>query len=378
MNRGRPYLVVPKLVPQPTWGGTYIASYKQWMHMPELHNVKIGQSYELYRESSLVLNCIDSTSIDFKPEIDGQEKSPDTISINRIISHDPEGVLGKKFVQRFGKEMTILIKFTQALGNSFQLHRQPNRPCGHWIPKAESWYFFEQGTLTYGIKPGINITDYKSTCIKINTFMKNLSAQVVSGNLSISQAKEKAQIFIKERDPWQFVNVHTVPSGTIVDLSNGGIHHSWEADESLPNGNIVYEVQQNVMDDDCTIRSFDQGKIKEDGTIRTIHIDDYFSSIDTDSTKNSISYAEKKAKGTTLFDTPYYSMDELSVTQTVQFQTKESFVHLFVKEGEISVTADNVTVHVTCGHSIFIPYIAQVYTITPLDKKAVLLSTYTR
>ncbi len=43
----RPYLILSKLVEQQTWGGSYIAQFKN-IEDGELKAKKIGQSYELY------------------------------------------------------------------------------------------------------------------------------------------------------------------------------------------------------------------------------------------------------------------------------------------------------------------------------------------
>ena len=55
MDTKRPYLVIPKLVEQPTWGGQYIADVKGWLRLQGLDQLKIGQSYELFSGSNLSL-----------------------------------------------------------------------------------------------------------------------------------------------------------------------------------------------------------------------------------------------------------------------------------------------------------------------------------
>ncbi|QQR52772.1 hypothetical protein IPG36_01470 [bacterium] len=51
----RPYLVIPKLIKQPTWGGSYIVAAKGWSDHEGLGDLKIGQSYELFSGSNLSL-----------------------------------------------------------------------------------------------------------------------------------------------------------------------------------------------------------------------------------------------------------------------------------------------------------------------------------
>lgn len=347
----KPYLIIPYLIEQPTWGGQYICEKKGWLNKKEFAGKKIGQSYELYDRSTLSTSITSSHDPLFGPE----EKN--TIP----ISHFAE------------KRAFPLIKFTQAKGNSFQLHIKPTTVDARWKQKSESWYYFEDGKITFGLKKGADIHKYKDTCIAINNHMKSLSEQLVKKEMSKEEAQKRANEFIVEKNPWQFVNVCGVKKGDIVDLSGGGLHHSWEEDSvHYPLGNVLYEVQQDVMDPVCTIRSFDQGKFKEDGTIREIHIDDYFKYIDTDEIRNTL-IIEKNKDGV-LFDTNYYSLTLLSLSQNTMMQSVTSFHHLFVKEGEIEVE-DTLRNRVTVGqgHSCFIPKDVS-YEIRPKTTSEVLLT----
>jgi mannose-6-phosphate isomerase class I len=329
----KPYLIVPYLIEQPTWGGEYICEKKEWLNKPSLRGKKIGQSYELYDRTLLAKTIMSSEDPLFGPEV------LDTISISEFVEDRP----------------FPLIKFTQAKGNSFQLHVKPLITDSRWKQKAESWYYFENGKITFGIKKGTDVNKYKETCISINNMMKKLSEMIIKKTISVEQAKKEAKAFISEKNPWQFVNVCEVKKGDIVDLSGGGLHHSWEEDIiNYPMGNILYEVQQDVMDPVCTIRSFDQGKFKDDGTIREIHIDDYFKYVDLDEKRNTLTV--EKNKNGTLFDTDYYSLSLLTILETKKMESSTSFHHLFVQTGKITVqdTIGNTTT-VGEGHSCFIP-----------------------
>jgi len=347
----KPYIIIPSLIEQPTWGGTYICDKKGWSKKEELIGKKIGQSYELYSRTKLAFDISSTDDSLFGPQY------KNTIDVALFQE----------------KKLLPLIKFTQAKGNSFQLHIQPNKNDAHWQPKAESWYYFENGKITFGVKKGIKIEDYKKTCIKINKKMKELSSEVLKNKITINAANKFAQEYIHSENPWQFVNIHEVKKGDVVDLSGGGLHHSWEEDlVSCPMGNIVYEVQQDVMDPVSTIRSFDQGKFKEDGTIREIQIDDYFKYIDLDEKKNTLSM-EKKEDGR-LFDTPHYSLTSLKSVSDINMNSESSFHHIFVKDGSVDVVGiSGKPIHVGTGHSCFIPQGIS-YTICPKDKGEVLLT----
>ena len=115
---------------------------------------KIGQSYELYGKSKLAVNITDSSDKKFTPEFSFlQIRDAEFITLSDLVKENPADMLGEKVYTQFG-EMPLLIKFTQALGNSFQLHIKPDQQSEKWQPKAESWYYFEKGLLTFGIKKG--------------------------------------------------------------------------------------------------------------------------------------------------------------------------------------------------------------------------------
>ncbi|MBI1862579.1 hypothetical protein HYS00_00495 [Candidatus Microgenomates bacterium] len=366
----RPYLVIPLLIEQPTWGGDYILTMKKWIQNPSLMAKKIGQSYELFGRSKLQVNITDTTDPRFAPEMGNAEGRPiedlgltedrDYIQLSRIIPHMP-----------------LLIKFTQAAGNSFQMHVKPGTSHERWKPKPESWYYFEDGLISCGVKPGADIGRYKEVCLEIEAMMKDLSAKVQNSDMSISDALRTSKEKIKELNPWQFVNILETKKDDLIDLSEGGIHHSWEEDRTrAPLGNVVYEVQVDVMDPYCTIRSFDQGKIKEDGTIREIHVDDYFRYIDTRADHNDIKYLSRTRKDDNLLTTPYYSLDIIELSGRSPQEISHSFHHLFVKSGSVRVECGDGSVMVTAGHSCIVPGQAGTYTLTSRAPQSVILKTY--
>lgn len=376
-NIFRPYIIIPKFIEQPTWGGDYIVKYKGWDEKSNVQGKKIGQSYELYGQSKVLVDINDSADLNWNAYFDEDEHiQATTLSLPELIKNDPEKILGKPVYEKFGG-MTVLIKFTQAKGNSFQLHVKTGTPNTSWKPKPESWYYFEKGYLTFGIKKGIDIDAYKRTCIEIDTYMHHLSQQIKSGILTIPEAKNEAKKMVVQKNVWQYVNVLHVSKYSAIDLSPGGIHHSWEEDPDSELGNVLYEVQVDAKDEESTLRSFDQGKLKDDGSVRKLTIDEYFTYIDTSDSANDITKALTKPKGNSIFQTSWYNMDEIAISQTITLNTDDSFHHLFVRDGEIMVETFYGQVHLTRGHSCFIPNAVKSYTITP-KKESVILKTYVR
>ena len=346
----KPYLVVPFLVEQPTWGGEYICEKKGWLNKEGLIGKKFGQSYELYSKSLLATSIQTSDDPLFSPKV------TDTVSISSFIED-------KSFP---------LIKFTQAKGNSFQLHIKPGVGDPFWQPKAESWYYFEDGKITFGIKKGADLTMYKEMCFSIDNKMKKLSRMVIDKIITIVHAEQEAKKFIQEKNPWQYVNIHEIQKGDVVDLSGGGLHHSWEEDnEKLPLGNVLLEVQQDEMDPVSTIRSFDQGKFLKDGTIREINIETYFKYLDISEERNTL---KTQQNDLLLFNTSYYSLNKINIEKKIDMKSETSFHHIFVKEGSITVGSENGEIFVSHGHSCFIPK-GITYTINATEKSEV-LQTY--
>lgn len=372
----RPYLIIPRLVEQPTWGGSYIAAYKN-LKDQELRAKKIGQSYELFGGSLLSLYS-DTSDRQFLEDVVWYNKKgtpapgSEFVGLDELLKENHRKVLGPAVKS---PSMPLLLKFTQALGNSFQLHVK--KPAAGWKPKPESWFYLEDGVLTFGIKQHCDLAQYKAVCFEVEDFMKNLSGQVKSRTISYEEAARQAAEFIKKANPWQFVNVHRVKKHTTIDLSPGGLHHSWEEDaQHCPLGNVVFEIQQDVSDDDSTIRSFDKGKIKKNGEIRPIQVEDYFANLDTDPGHNDLSLATRKRSGTNLLTTPYYSLDLVPVNKEIEQETLSSFIHLFVVEGGLEVESASHTVSVDRGYSCLVPHTTGIFSLIPTKPNTVVLKSY--
>lgn len=374
----RPYLVLARLMEQSTWGGSYIAAFKN-IQDPELQKRKIGQSYELFGKT-ILSRATDTSDPQFQNDLITYNRSQELpvdkefVSLGDLISIDPKAVLGPAIRQ---DTMPLLLKFTQALGNSFQIHVKKNSCSSRWKAKPESWYYLEDGIITFGVKKGVDLGKYKKICLSIEAKMSELSRLIKQKRLSYKEASKAADDYIKEKDPWQFVNLHKVKKYTIVDLSAGGIHHSWEEDPvGHPQGNVLYEVQTDVDDHTSTIRCFDRGKIKPDGTVRDIHVEDYFSNLDLDPKHNSLDPLLHKKNDESLLQTPNYSLDALTITKELLVTTGHSFVHFFVVEGDLQLETTNTTLVIAQGHSCFVPHAVGSFSLSPVSDRTRVLKTY--
>ena len=326
----KPHLIIPNLIKQPTWGGTYILEYKNFTNQA-LSNKRIGQSYELYESSNL--SAKNTTGANPSVEL-SDPKNPtqvqvfyeddEVISIDQLIKVDPVKVLGEKYTQKFGNRVKTLIKLNQAKGNSYQIHVK--KPVGKWQPKPESWFFFENGLISLGIKKGANWDQYYQYCLEIDQLAQDLGQKVKNQELAIDTARKQLQVFITNHNPEQFINLLEIKKGQAIDLSGGGVHHSWEENDQIcPRGNIVYEVQENAYDEVSTIRSFDKGKIKDDGSTRELQIEDYFEHVERSEKDNlpgnyvveaEIVSQTDQSLVEQVFTTPRYAMQKVSFTDS--------------------------------------------------------------
>lgn len=381
----KPYIVIPRLISQPTWGGSYIVSMKSWNTRKELDSAVIGQSYELYSGSKFAGTIKDTSEKMFLPESDGIQtpehngtpNAAGVIELAGLMADDADQLIGPAVNSKF-RCMPLLLKLTQARGNSFQLHVKPGDNHGKWSAKPESWYFFENGDITIGIRPGCDVTEFKKICLKADESMHDLSRRVKSGELALSAARTRAREIVLKLNPWQFVNTLSVPAGSVVDPSAGGIHHSWEENGQPGSvGNIVYEIQQDVMDPISTIRCFDQGKFTDDGSVRQLQIEDYFRHLDIDLKHNDISRLVYIPKSRILVANDLYRMEELTITSTETVETGQSFHHLFLRSGSARVQTDAGSVRFSAGHSVFVPFGALKYEIIPESPTRVIISSVT-
>lgn len=366
-------MVIPKLIEQPTWGGSYILEMKNWSKHKDFFGKKIGQSYELFSGTKLLLDITSTDDSRFVGELGSADSSK---VLNQTGYEENKDFLNIKEVTGL-YEKVHLIKLNQSNGNSFQLHIKKGIPHDRWLPKPETWYYFEDGLVTFGVKKGVALSDYKNACEEIEREMKSLSSQVKAGQISLDDAKKKSKEFIGKVNPWQYVNSHVVKKHSVVDPSAGGIHHSWEEDlENYPLGNVLYEIQKDVMDPVCTIRSFDKGKFKSDGSIREIHVSDYFKYLDSSEVHNDIGKMTPKRNGNSLIRNEDYALDILEVDGEISDETKGFYSHLFVRDGKVEVTAPDGKVTVTEGHSCFIPENVLTYSVRSLAGKSVLLKAH--
>ena len=362
-----PWRVQDELIEQPSWGGRYIVDLKGLSDDPQWQGKKVGQSYEMAKAAKL----IDPSDGTVRP-------------LSELIGEDAAGLLGPKVVDKFGTDLSLLIKLTQAKGNSFQVHLPEGKQRGHWEPKPEAWFYLAPGLYTFGLKAGTSFEAYSRVLHRIDGEMERLSEEVKSGKRTVEDARAQAHQCIQTLDPYAYVNVVEAHTDDIVDLTAGGIHHSWEQDDArFPDGNLVYEVQIDVPDNLCSMRGFDKGKFQDNGRLRPTHVADYLGTIEQDPAHNDLSQHVQKpsiiaegpgVKVEKLFRTPYFCTDRLTLAagQSLPQPLDDGFHHLFLHAG--TATVGDATLEQ--GRSYVLPAALGEYTLTAGDKDTVILKTY--
>ena len=362
-----PWRVQDELIEQPSWGGRYIIDLKGLSDDAQWQGKKVGQSYEMSKAARLI-----------DPADGGVHALAD------LIAQNAESLLGQPVLDAFGPDLSLLIKLTQAKGNSFQVHLPEGKTLGHWQPKPEAWFYLAPGLYTFGLKAGTDAAAYSRVLHSIDEEMHRLSEEIKNGRRTVDDARAQAHQRIQTLDPYAYVNLVEAETDDVIDLTAGGIHHSWEQDDArFPDGNLVYEVQLDVPDELCSMRGFDKGKFLDDGGTRPTHVADYLATIEPDPLHNELHRHIRKpqvmedlgdAKTEMLFHTPYFNLDRLTVAPGYGLgqSLAGGFHHLFMHQGAARVGDATLAQ----GRSYVIPAVMGEYTLVAAAAQTVILKTY--
>ncbi len=362
-----PWQVQDELIEQPSWGGRYIIDLKGLGDDPQWRDKKVGQSYELAKASKLI-----------------DPKTGTAHALGDLIAQDKVSLLGQPVVDKYGADVSLLIKLTQAKGNSFQVHLPEGEHLGHWVPKPEAWFYLAPGLFTFGLKLGTSFEAYSRILHTLDDDMQRLSAEVKAGRRTVDDARKQAQQRIQTLDPFAYVNLVEAQTDDLIDLTPGSIHHSWEQDDArFPDGNLVYEVQIDVSDDKCSMRGFDKGKFLDDGGVRATHVADYLATVGQDAEHNDLSRHIRKpqvledthdSKTESLFRTPYFNLYRLTINPggSLKQSLADGFHHLFVHQGVAKIGGKTLEQ----GRSYVLPAALGEYALEATGTPVVVLKTF--
>ena len=426
-----PFSCEALIIEQPTWGGTAILEKKGLSDDPAWRGKKVGQAFE--NHAWLPVHTPDGWTVSI-------------LDVSLVLGELFLGPVAWRTVPAMGQ----LRKDTEAYGNSFQLHlSEPKwivrggRPA-LLIPKSEAMRYLDQpGLLSCGVKCRTEAEwrDYERRLRNIDAGMSKLSSGILSGGLSLAEAKQQARQLMLDNNPYLWVHLLIPQPEVVVDFSTPRRHHNWEENNDASRElfaaagidlarlqglcvNKLDEIQIGLYvdlagtaikqepislagfaglslirkrervivltDDNSSIRGFDKGKFKADGTVRPLDVDTYFDHIDRRPEVNIPDQAIVKPKVRQLaegtirrydFDTGLYAFTVLETSKPNPERSfrqsfhgrftsaTDSYHHIYADEGPVLITFESghAPVAVSKGYSVFLSGSTGVYGINPLS-----------
>ena len=229
------------------------------------------------------------------------------------------GTKGEKY-----EEFPLLIKFIDAKADlSVQVHPDDEYARVHEnsYGKTEAWYILdcdEGAELIYGFNKELSSDEFRKS-IEDNTFLN-------------------------------YVNKVKVKKGDVFFISAGTLH-------AIGSGILLAEVQQNC---NTTYRVYDYNRMVN-GKPRELHVEKAIDVTDTvppvrNGDPDSAPVIKGDATEQALCQCEFFNMDTLDINGSYTFPVNnESFASLLVLCGEGTLSANDETLKLTAGDSIFVP-----------------------
>ena len=243
-------------------------------------------------------------------------------NLNELIEADPEALLGKSVLERFGKEFPILIKFIDAARDlSIQVHpddtlaRQRHNSFG----KTEMWYIMDAD-------PGSQLI----IGFEEDTTPRKYREALDAGALT------------------KLLHYQPVAAGEGYFINSGKIH-------AIGAGILLAEIQQTS---DITYRVFDFNRKDADGKLRELHTELAVDAIEYNRKDDFVlSYDRKPGQANPMAVSQYFTTAYLQVAGNLerQLQDREAFTILIAVAGEAVIQTGSEQVSIKRGESVLIP-----------------------
>ncbi|WP_047419768.1 type I phosphomannose isomerase catalytic subunit [Cellulophaga sp. Hel_I_12] len=242
-------------------------------------------------------------------------------SLQQLIDENPEALLGKSVVERFGTAFPILIKFIDAKQDlSIQLH--PNDELAkkrhNSFGKTEMWYIMDAETDA-DLIVGFNKTVTKKA------YQKSLENNTLLELLHYEKVKEGDTFFI----------------------NTGKIH-------AIGAGVVLAEIQQTS---DVTYRVFDFNRKDKAGQLRELHTDLALDAIDYEKKDDfKVVYTTDTNTVNSMVDSPYFKTNYLQLTENMNFDLsqRDSFTIYMCVAGEATIVNEHGKAHLNKGETILL------------------------
>ena len=251
-------------------------------------------------------------------------------SLQQLIDHRAQELLGKSVTERFGKEFPILIKFIDAKQDlSVQLH--PNDKLAkerhNSFGKTEMWY----------------VMDADDDANLIVGFNRDV-------------AKEEYAESLKKDSLLDLLNYEKVKRGDTFFINTGKVH-------AIGAGVLLAEIQQTS---DVTYRIFDFNRKDKNGNLRELHTEQALDAIDYQKKDDfKVDYSTHTNMVNAVVDCPYFKTDYVHLTENwlKDLSQTDSFTILMCVNGAAHVSNDEGTVEVNRGETVLVPAVSNSITI---------------
>lgn len=262
------------------------------------------------------------------------------VTLKEFIESDPINALGKKFVERFGVNTSVLVKFIDSLERlTLQVHPSKEDAMKYFnsfYGKSESWYFLEGRTVD-GIKPYVYL-GFKEGVTKehwIDLFNK----QNIDGMLNCLNKIDVNKgdcYFIEGGIP------HAIGSGCFLIEIQEPTDYTLRVEKTTPGGLTIDEhlIHQGIGYENMfklfNYQNFSKEDIKNKYKVEKTIINE--------NKTNIIGYDR----------TDYFKMNELHIKEEVSINDEE-FYGLVILEGSGKIIFKNVELTYEKGNQFFIP-----------------------
>ncbi len=242
-------------------------------------------------------------------------------TLQELIDKNPENLLGKSIVQRFGKELPVLIKFIDAKQQlSIQVHPddQLAQDRHNSLGKAEMWYIIDAN-------PNSNL---------IVGFNKNTR-------------KEEFKNSLQKNELLDLLNYEKVKKGDVFFINAGKIH-------SIGAEILLVEIQQTS---DITYRIFDFNRKNKEGELRELHSQLALDAIDyTKKDDFRLQYNTHQNTVNSIVSCPYFTTNYIHLTEDIEYNLskRNSFTIYICIEGTAEVVNNYGSAKIKYGETILL------------------------
>ncbi len=243
-------------------------------------------------------------------------------SLQDLINHYPNELLGKHVYEKFGADFPILIKFIDAREDlSIQVH--PNDALAkerhNSFGKTEMWYVMQADK-------GAEL---------IVGFNKNVT-------------KEEYQQHLDNGTLTDIMNYEKVTEGDTFFINTGKVH-------AIGGGIIIAEIQQTS---DITYRVYDFNRKDKNGNLRELHTEQALDAIDYEKKDDfKVSYSKSKNTTNEMVNCPYFITNYLKLSSDFEKEigSDDSFHIYMCVKGSGTVSDGKTELFVNQGETVLFP-----------------------